>query len=123
MQTHNIQEISTTGKVPWRLFILLFMFATVGQLSVDLYLPSLPAISHVFGAGRSTVQMTIAVYLLGVGASQLFYGPWSDAVGRRRPLLTGVSLTVVGGIVCCVAPNIHILIAGRLLQGNGCGES
>ncbi len=121
MRTHNIQEINATGKVPWRLFLLLFMFATVGQLSVDLYLPSLPAISHAFEASHSTVQMTIAIFLFGLGISQLFYGPWSDAVGRRRPLLTGVSLTVVGGIVCCVAPNIHVLIIGRLLQGLGAG--
>ncbi len=121
MRTHNIQEISATGKVPWRLFLLLFMFATVGQLSVDLYLPSLPAISHAFKASHSTVQLTIAVFLLGLGISQLFYGPWSDAVGRKRPLLTGVGLTVLGGMVCCVAPNIHVLIAGRLLQGIGAG--
>ncbi|MCD6046154.1 MAG: emrD [Gammaproteobacteria bacterium] len=121
MQQHNIQEINSTGKVPWRLFILLFMFATLGQLAVDLYLPSLPAISRAFEASHATVQMTIAVFLLGVGASQLFYGPWSDAVGRRRPLLTGVGLTVLGSILCCVAPNIHILILGRLLQGLGAG--
>lgn len=121
MRTHNIQEISATGKVPWRLFLLLFMFATVGQLSVDLYLPSLPAISHAFKASHSTVQLTIAVFLFGLGLSQLFYGPWSDAIGRKRPLLTGVGLTVLGGMVCCVAPNIHVLIAGRLLQGIGAG--
>lgn len=121
MRTHNIQEISATGKVPWRLFLLLFMFATVGQLSVDLYLPSLPAISRAFEASHSTVQLTIAVFLFGLGLSQLFYGPWSDAVGRKRPLLTGVGLTVLGGMVCCIAPNIHVLIAGRLLQGIGAG--
>ncbi len=118
---HNIQEINATGKVPWRLFILLFMFATLGQLSVDLYLPSLPAISRAFNASHGSVQMTIALYLLGLGLSQLFYGPWSDAVGRRRPLLTGVGLTVLGSILCCVAPNIHILILGRILQGLGAG--
>lgn len=121
MRSHNLQEIHDTGKVPWRLFILLFMFATLGQLAVDLYLPSLPAISHDFAASHATAQLTIAVYLLGLGASQLFYGPWSDAVGRRRPLLTGVGLTVFGSLLCCLAPNIHLLIAGRLLQGLGAG--
>lgn len=121
MRSHNLQQISETGNVPWGLFVLLFMFATVGQICVDLYLPSLPAISQAFKASHATVQMTIAVYLFALGLSQLFYGPWSDAVGRRRPLLTGVSLTVIGGIVCSVAPNIHILILGRLLQGLGAG--
>lgn len=121
MRQHNIQEISATGKVPWRLFILLFMFATLGQISVDLYLPSLPAMSHALAANRSMVQMTIAVFLLGLGLSQLFYGPWSDAVGRKQPLLTGIGLTVLGSLVCCLAPNIHVLIAGRLLQGIGAG--
>lgn len=121
MRDHNIQEIHATGKVPWRLFMLLFMFATLGQLSVDLYLPSLPAMSHALKASHGLVQMTIAVYLAGIGISQLVYGPWSDAVGRRKPLLTGVGLTVVGSIICCVAPNIHILILGRLLQGLGAG--
>lgn len=121
MRDHNIQEISATGKVPWRLFILLFMFATLGQLSVDLYLPSLPAMSHALKASPGLVQLTIAVYLFGVGLSQLAYGPWSDAVGRRKPLLTGVGLTVAGSLLCCLAPNIHILIVGRLLQGVGAG--
>ncbi len=121
MRTHNIQEIQATGKVPWRLFILLFMFASFGQIIVDLYLPSLPAISRAFHASHAAVQMTIAVYLFAFGISQLIYGPWSDAVGRRRPLLTGLALSTIGGIICCVAPNIEILLLGRLLQGIGAG--
>ena len=110
MRDHNIQEISETGKVPGRFFMLLFMLSTLGQLSVDLYLPSLPAMSQALQASHAAVQLTIAVYLLGIGLSQLVYGPWSDAVGRRKPLLTGVGLTVLGSFLCCVAPNIYILI-------------
>ncbi len=121
MRDHNIQEISETGKVPGRFFMLLFMLSTLGQLSVDLYLPSLPAMSQALQASHAAVQFTIAVYLFGIGVSQLAYGPWSDAVGRRKPLLTGVGLTVLGSFLCCVAPNIYILIFGRLLQGIGAG--
>jgi DHA1 family 2-module integral membrane pump EmrD-like MFS transporter len=121
MRNYNILEISATGKVPRQLFALLFMLAALKQISVDLYLPSLPAISRAFMASSAAVQMTVAAYLFGLGAAQLIYGPWSDAVGRRRPLLMGAILAILGSILCCFAPDITTLILGRFLQGIGAG--
>ncbi len=122
MRSHNIQEIGRTGKVPGQLFLLLLMFATLGQVTADLYLPSLPAIAKTFEISSSWSQLTLAIYFFGFGLSHLFYGPWSDAVGRRRPLLTGVGLSILGSLICCFSPNIVIFILGRALQGLGLGS-
>lgn len=121
MRNYNILEINATGKVPGQLFTLLFMLAALKQISVDLYLPSLPAIGHAFISSSAVVQMTVAAYLFGLGAAQLIYGPWSDAVGRRRPLLIGVGVSFFGSVLCCLAPDMAILILGRLIQGIGAG--
>ena len=121
MQRYNILEINATGKVPWSLFSLLLMLAALKQISVDLYLPSLPAIGHAFSASSAVVQMTVAFYLFGLGSAQLICGPWSDAVGRRYPLLIGAFLAVCGSVLCFLAPDMSTLIVGRFIQGIGAG--
>jgi len=59
--------------------------------------------------------------MLGFAISQLVYGPISDGVGRRKPLLWGLTLCMLGSLMCFSAQKINILIIGRLLQGIGAG--
>jgi DHA1 family bicyclomycin/chloramphenicol resistance-like MFS transporter len=88
-----------------------------GPLSTDMYLPGLPSMGHDLHAPSSTVQLTLSLSLLGLAVGQLFAGPLSDALGRRRPLLAGLVAYVVASVVCAVAPGIALLLAARLVQG------
>jgi DHA1 family bicyclomycin/chloramphenicol resistance-like MFS transporter len=84
---------------------------------MDIYLPGLPSLADDFGVSASLVQVTIASFLIGLGAGQLVSGPLSDVLGRRRPLLVALVLYTVSSLVCATAPGIGVLIAGRLGQG------
>lgn len=103
------------------LFAIILLLATLGQMSSDLYLPSLPAIAKGLNATSEFAKLTLAIYMLGFAVSQLIYGPLSDGWGRRKPLLIGLVVTLGGAVLCAFAPTIELLIVGRLIQGLGAG--
>ena len=103
------------------LFLILVLTTTLGQFFSDLYLPSLPAISKAMSTTIGTTQLTITLYMLGYSVSALIYGPLSDTIGRKKPLIIGLSLCLIGSAICAFPQNIYILIFGRLLQGLGGG--
>ena len=105
----------------FKLISILLLIACVAQVSTDIYLPSIPAISKYFAASISAAQWTIPLFMIGLAGSQLFYGPISDGVGRHKPLLFGLCVALVGTILCVFAVNIQMLLAARLLQGLGVG--
>jgi DHA1 family bicyclomycin/chloramphenicol resistance-like MFS transporter len=88
-----------------------------GPLSIDMYLPALPAMADDLGAAPSLVQLTLTACLLGLATGQLVGGPISDARGRRGPLLVGIAVYVVASLLCAVAPSVGVLIVVRFLQG------
>ena len=98
-------------------FSILVLISSLGQITSDMYLPSLPAISHAFSTSHDLVQLTLSFYMVGFCLSQFIYAPLSDGIGRRIPLLFGISLSILGGMVCLSAKTIEILIVGRVLQG------
>ena len=89
------------------------------SLAIDMYLPSLPEISAVFGVHVGITQLTLTLFLVMLGIGQLVAGPVSDAVGRRGPLLAGCAIFVAGSVLAALSPGIGTLIAARLLQGAG----
>jgi DHA1 family bicyclomycin/chloramphenicol resistance-like MFS transporter len=99
--------------------IVLGLLAAIGPFAIDMYLPALPAISADLQASTAAVQLTLASFFVGFGASQLAYGPVTDMVGRKPPLYFGLSLYVLGSIGCGLSPSIGWLVFFRLLQGIG----
>jgi len=49
----------------------------------------------------------------------VLYGPLSDRLGRRRPLVFGCALYALAGIGCALAPSIQSLVALRFVQALG----
>lgn len=86
-------------------------------LSIDMYLPALPALSTSFGTGASEVQLTLSSFFLGLALGQATVGPLSDALGRRRPLLVGLAIYTLASLLCAAAPTISTLVAFRFVQG------
>ena len=74
-----------------RLVVLLGALSAFGPLSMDMYLPGLPSMARDLSAPVWAAQLTITTSMLGLAGGQLVAGPISDALGRRRPLLTGVA--------------------------------
>lgn len=103
------------------LFAILLPMASLGQVASDLYLPSLPAIAVQLAAHINWVQWSVSIYMVGYAFSQLLYGPISDGIGRKKPLLVGLTLLLLGSIVCSTTTTITGLLIGRCLQGIGAG--
>ncbi|HTK00677.1 MAG TPA: multidrug effflux MFS transporter [Bordetella sp.] len=91
----------------------------IGPFSIDLYLPAFPAIAAGLGVGQGDVERTMAAYLVGLSAAQIFYGPLADRYGRKPPLLVGLSLYVVASLGCALAVDIQSLTAWRAVQALG----
>lgn len=84
-----------------------------------MYLPSLPALQAHFGADTATTQLTLSAYFIGLALGQLIYGPVSDRLGRRKPLLFGLGLYALVSLGCAYAPGMHGLVLLRFLQALG----
>ncbi|MBL0941374.1 MAG: Bcr/CflA family efflux MFS transporter [Alphaproteobacteria bacterium] len=97
------------------------LMVTVYLFSNTVCTPALSEIAMYFSASISTAQNIIILYTLGLGISQLIYGPLSDIYGRRIVALTGNSLFVFASIFSLFATSIHILLLARFLQGLGGG--
>jgi len=95
------------------------MFSLVA-LSIDAMLPALPEIGADLGStDPNQNQYVISFMLLGLAVGQLFYGPISDSVGRKRPIYVGIAIYLVGCLICVLATTMPVMLAGRLLQGFG----
>src|SRR5207247_2596306 len=99
-----------------RIEVLLTAVVGLGALSIDMFLPSLPAIAHGFSAPPATAQLTVTLFLATLAACQLVYGPLSDRFGRRWVLIGGLGLYATAGLVCASASTMAMLIAARVLQ-------
>jgi Major Facilitator Superfamily len=68
---------------PWRLLALLIAMAGVSSLSLNILVPAIPGLAAKFAADPASVQLAVSLYLMGLAASQLVFGPLSDRFGRR----------------------------------------
>src|SRR5690606_8800772 len=107
------------GRAPLALVLILGSLSAFAPMTIDLYLPGLPDMAADLGTRASLVQLSLTVFVVGLALGQLVVGPLSDAWGRRRPLLTGLVVYVLGSLVCLAAPTVEVLIAGRVVQAFG----
>jgi len=101
------------------LLILLGILTAIASLSIDMYLPALPAIAMDLQAAPGLLEATLAAFFAGFALGQLAYGPLSDRVGRRLPLIGGLALYTLASIACATAATPAVLIAGRAAQALG----
>jgi DHA1 family bicyclomycin/chloramphenicol resistance-like MFS transporter len=105
------------GNTYVRLVLVLGALSALGPLTIDTYLPALPALTEDLAATDAQAQLTLTGVLAGIGLGQLIIGPLSDAVGRRRPLLIGLLGHGLMSVLCALAPSITMLAVTRTVQG------
>lgn len=101
------------------LVVMLGALTAFGAVSIDLYLPALPAIAAHFGAPVAAAQITMSAFFAGMAVGQLVFGPLSDRVGRRPPLLAGALIYTLASLALALAPSIELLALGRFVQALG----
>lgn len=112
---------STGGRAPGEFvfFVVLVAATAIGPMSLQIYLPSLPAIQGYFAVSSGVAQLGFSLSLVAIAVATLIYGPVSDRYGRRPVLLVGLAIFLVGSTICAVAPNIWVVNFGRLFQAAG----
>ncbi|MES1956304.1 Bcr/CflA family multidrug efflux MFS transporter [Salinisphaera hydrothermalis] len=98
---------------------LLGLLTAVAPLSIDTYLPAMPALARQFAVDPAHVQYSLSLFFVGLGFGQLLYGPISDRHGRRPVLYFGLALYLVASLACALSVSINMLIVARLVQGLG----
>ncbi len=101
------------------LIVLLGALTAFGALSIDMYLPALPAIAREFGVPVGAAEHTLAAFFLGFATGQAFFGPMADRFGRKPPLFAGLILYVLTCAACALAANVEMLMAARFFQAVG----
>jgi DHA1 family bicyclomycin/chloramphenicol resistance-like MFS transporter len=95
------------------------MLAVLGPLTVDLYLPAFPLLQRDLDTSAAAVQLTLTATTIGFALGQLVVGRWSDAAGRRVPLLLATAVHVVASIGVALSPDVALVLVFRVLQGAG----
>ncbi len=108
-----------SSELPVAWIMMLGLIVAVGPLSIDMYLPALPSMADSFGVSTAFMANSVPAYFVGLVFGQLFYGPFSDRVGRVKPLYFGMTLYVIASIVCATTSSEYVLFVGRTVQALG----
>lgn len=102
------------------LFLIIMVFIAA-CIETDIYLPAFPDMMVYFQTSEEVIQSLLTWNFLGLCISGPFYGPISDAYGRKKPLLVALGLFLVGSVLTLYAESFDVMLWGRVLQGLGSG--
>jgi DHA1 family bicyclomycin/chloramphenicol resistance-like MFS transporter len=93
------------------------LITAIAPLATDMYVPAFPLVGRDLDGSATQVQLTLTTFFVGMALGQLVGGPFSDRVGRRRPLLVALAALVAASMVCSFSPTVPLMMASRLVQG------
>jgi drug resistance transporter, Bcr/CflA subfamily len=105
------------------LIVMLAALTALTPLSIDAYLPAMPAIASDLGVSIHDIELTVGLYLAGFALGQLFGGPYSDHFGRRAAIFTGLAIFLLATLWAMLTEHDHGFWLARALQGFGGGIS
>lgn len=112
---------SESAVSPRVVLVVLSAMIALGPLAIDAYLPSFPSIALDLGVDPVAVGLSLSAYMLGMALGQMFGGPISDQIGRRKVATVGLTLFFVMSLVILYVHSLDQLIAVRVIQAIGGG--
>lgn len=118
-------EVLREPGIPFAEFVaIIAMIMALNAMAIDVMLPALPAIGDALKIEEeNNRQLILLSYLIGFGGAQLFFGPITDAFGRRKILVGGLALYSAASIGAIFAMDLDTLLIARVLQGIGCAAA
>lgn len=98
--------------------LTLVLLAGIGALNMSIFLPSLNAMTDYFDTSYAIMQISLSGYLAATAALQIFIGPISDKVGRRKVVLVAIGIFILATIGAMFAKSVEVFLAFRLLQAS-----
>lgn len=96
--------------------VTLTVIAGIAALTMNMFLPSLPAMASHFGTDYALMQLSVSLYLGMNAVLQVFIGPIADRYGRRPVLLATLAIFVLASLGCVMAPTIEVFLVCRMIQ-------
>lgn len=110
------------GRAAPAFLVFLALMTSVVAMTIDAVLPALDAIDAELGfAGPNDRQLIVMAVFVGMGLSQVVYGPMADSLGRKRTAMLGWTVFTLGTLMGMFAETPFAMLAGRFLQGLGAG--
>ena len=103
------------------LYLVLFLglLNGFGPFVIDMYLPALPEMTHVFKTSASVIQLGLTFCMGGLAVGQVLLGPVSDRFGRKAVLLFSLFLYLSATVGCLCSESIWVFTFFRFLEGIG----
>ena len=110
----------TVPKPNFEFIALMASLMSIVALAIDTLLPAIPDIGATINSyDAAEHQLFVTMIFLGLGFGQLFFGPLSDQYGRKPMVYAGFVVFGMASVICLMAPNLEVMVIGRILQGIG----
>ena len=113
----NESQVSYKGSRLVSLVVTLILCVLAFQLNASMLTPSLPNIAKSMNVSVDLVSNVSSLFFLASSIGGVALSRWGDFIGRRRALVIVLLTLAVGTILCIFAPNLTVLLIGRVLQG------
>ena len=101
-------------------FVLFLALAyALGPFTIDPFTAAFPSIGTTFGVSNAMLQFSMTGVTIGMGLGQIAAGPFSDSIGRKRPMIAAFALYAIGAFASAAAPNMGVFIAMRAVMAIG----
>ncbi|WP_137170552.1 multidrug effflux MFS transporter [Marinomonas sp. FW-1] len=102
------------------LVALFALMMSLTALSMDAMLPAFPHIAESLAiVDYQKTQWIVSAMILGMVFGEIIFGPLSDAIGRKKSILIGINIYIVGSVIALLASSIEVFLLGRFIQGFG----
>ena len=97
--------------------LLAFALIPLSGFATDIYIPSLPSMALALRVDSIDVQMTLSLFLISYGISQLFVGSIVDGFGRYKLSLWCIGIFAATCLVIASTSNLYLIYLMRVIHG------
>lgn len=99
--------------------LLIIVLVGFPQISESIFTPSLPALSDAFNVSDKSIQLTMSIYFVAFAIGVMFWGGLSDKIGRRKSMIDGIVVYLIGNVFLLLASNFYSILMARFIQAFG----
>ncbi len=113
----NIAPSMHSSRSPFIPTLLSFALIPLSGFATDIYIPSLPAMAADLRVNQAGVQLSLVLFMVSSGVSQLFVGSLLDSFGRFRLGLLALFVFAAASFVIAASHDIGLIYVMRIVQG------